>query len=468
MYDLSLNNVLLVDFKNAVHKVCSIGIENKKIVEISDNSLESKSIKALNLAGKAAVPGIIDIHMHITPIFGGSSGGLYMLSKAGVCTALDLAGPADVALKIAAQHGSGMNIAILESVRPGDNVSSQNVSFGEMKNFVKNSLESGAVGCKLLGGHYPLTPESSSYFVQAAAEENAYAAWHAGSTENINTLESLKNLVEWAGDNRLHAAHINTYCRGLQDTEINEAQQALKLLEEHPNIYSEAYLAQTNGINFRLNEKGQLKSRATGQTLEKAGYEDSQQGIINALRDGFAHVFAPKGIETGIYYEEEAVELLLKNDCEIAGGFDVNPPLSRLIVCLSKRKNGNFVVDAISTDGGAIPRNVIVSHGLSLVRMGMLSLEDFVYKTSYMPAKMLGLQQKGHLAPGADADITILDLERNSPVLTVVGGLINMYEGLVLGNGATIITTEKGVSTVNSFGLPAYVVRGEDFLPKRK
>lgn len=468
MYELSLNNVLLVDVKNAVHKQCSIGIENKKIVEISENSLEAKSIKSINLSGKVAVPGIIDVHVHITPIFGGSLGGLYMLSKAGVCTAVDLAGPADVALKIAAEHGSGMNIAILESVRPLDNLSSQDVCLGEMRTFVKKSLESGAIGCKLLGGHYPLTPEASRYFVQAAAEENAYAAWHAGSTENINTLESFTNLVEWTGEYRLHAAHINTYCRGLQDTEINEAQQAVKLLEEHPNIYSEAYLAQTNGINFQLNEKGQLKSRATGQTLNKAGYEDSKQGIINALRDGFAHVFAPKGIETGIYYGEEAIELLLKNNCEIAGGFDVNPPLSRLLVCLSKRKNGNFAVDAISTDGGAIPRNVIVSHGLSLVRMGMLSLEDFVYKTSYMPAKMLGLHNKGHLAPGADADITVLDFEKNTPVLTVVNGQVNMYEGVVFGNSATVITTEKGAAAVKSFGLPPYVVQGTDFLPKRK
>ena len=138
MYELSLNNVLLVDVKNAVHKQCSIGIENKKIVEISENSLEAKSIKSINLSG--------EVHVHITPIFGGSLGGLYMLSKAGVCTAVDLAGPADVALKIAAEHGSGMNIAILESVRPLDNLSSQDVCLGEMRTFVKKSLESGAIG----------------------------------------------------------------------------------------------------------------------------------------------------------------------------------------------------------------------------------------------------------------------------------------------------------------------------------
>lgn len=52
--------------------------------------------------------------------------------------------------------------------------------------------------------------------------------------------------------------------------------------------------------------------------------------------------------------------------------------------------------------------------------------------------------------------------------MTVVNGQVNMYEGVVFGNKATVITTEKGEAAVKSFGLPAYVVQGTDFLPKRK
>lgn len=467
LYELSVNNVLLIDPVNNIHKQCSIGIEHGQLAEISEQSLEHKSLTAFDMKGKIAVPGIIDIHTHITPIFGGSDGGFHMLAKAGVCTALDLAGPTATALDIAAKYGSGINFAIAESVRPGENLSSNSAGYTEILSFVEKSLVAGAIGCKLLGGHYPLTPEASQNFVKAAHNQNAYAAWHAGSTRNINSIASLSDLTEWSSGYRLHAAHINTYCRGLFEDEMTETQKALSLLENNPNIYSEAYLAQTNGINFRLDENGHLKSKATGQTLEKAGYENSKNGIISALRDGFAHIFAPCGIETKIFYKEEAIDLLLRHDCDIAGGFNVNPPISRLLVCLARKKNNSFVVDAISTDGGAIPRNVIVSHGMSLVKMGMMSLEDFVYKTSIMPAKMLGLHNKGHLSAGADADITVIDSESCKAVLTVANGKVCMYDGKVLNSGARIITTERGKKAVASTGLPTLIVKGEDFLPKR-
>jgi formylmethanofuran dehydrogenase subunit A len=118
-------------------------------------------------------------------------------------------------------------------------------------------------------------------------------------------------------------------------------------------------------------------------------------------------------------------------------------------------------VDCISTDGGGIPRNVTVEMGLALVRLGALSLDEFVIKTSWNPARMLNLQNKGHLSVGADADVTVLDIGCHEPVLTMASGQIIMWQGHVVGRGAQIITTQGGAENVKKNNLEAYVLASD-------
>lgn len=91
-----------------------------------------------------------------------------------------------------------------------------------------------------------------------------------------------------------------------------------------------------------------------------------------------------------------------------------------------------------------------------LVKPGVLSLQDALAKLTINPAKILGLTNKGSLEPGKDADITIIDLEKefivdkeklaskgkNTPfhgrylkgkaVRTIVDGKTVMLEGKIL------------------------------------
>lgn len=149
---------------------------------------------------------------------------------------------------------------------------------------------------------------------------------------------------------------------------------------------------------------------------------------------------------------EAALELWEKQGRKGAGSFPVNPALSRFMVATAKREDGSFVVDAISTDGGCIPRNVAISVGLSLVKFGALTLPEFVVKTSVNPARHLRLMDRGHLSEGAVADITIFDYDRQIAKETIVAGQSVMKDGEILGKGMTLVTTKAGVAAAQRAG----------------
>ena len=138
---------------------------------------------------------------------------------------------------------------------------------------------------------------------------------------------------------------------------------------------------------------------------------------------------------------------------DIGISFPVNVPASTFLCATRKDEKGQFIVDAISTDGGSIPRNVLVTSGLALVRYGALTFEEFVRKTSVNPAALFGMSSKGHLGEGADADITVLDLKKGEAVMGMAKGKIIMINGIVMGSAGTIITTKTGAKTIDKAGL---------------
>ena len=155
---------------------------------------------------------------------------------------------------------------------------------------------------------------------------------------------------------------------------------------------------------------------------------------------------------------QEALKLWEEAGSDVGGSFNINPPLPRIALAQAKRDDSSFVVDAISTDGGCIPRNVILSQGLSLVKLDVLSLPEFVQKTSLNPARMLRLKNKGHLSVGADADITVYDYATQTPKASFVAGQKVLFDGKLCAKGATVICTERGQKAIEARGMKAIVV----------
>jgi formylmethanofuran dehydrogenase subunit A len=71
---------------------------------------------------------------------------------------------------------------------------------------------------------------------------------------------------------------------------------------------------------------------------------------------------------------------------------------------------------------------------------------------------MLGLTSKGHLSRGADADITIVDLQKREAIATMVSGQFTSVNGVITGKGGTILCTDRGAETCQKLGINHRVV----------
>jgi cytosine/adenosine deaminase-related metal-dependent hydrolase len=455
-YDLLLKSATVVDPGSGRVEAADLAVAGGQIAEIGPDLDPTHAREVFDLSGCHLIPGIVDMHMHASAWLGGRAGHK-MMAEVGVTTALDMSGPIDSVLDIARDHGVGLNIACIEAVRPGQTVQSAEPGPAELQALLDGSLRKGAIGFKLLGGHYPLTPEATARTIELANRAKAYVAFHAGSATQGSNIEGFLQAVELAGSHALHIAHVNSYCRGGVRAWMQETEEAIAALMAHPNLRSESYLSPLNGTSAKCSG-GAPESRVTQQCLTVGGFPPTEVGFEAAVLAGWAQINVEAGGRVLLGTGPAARDYWRQRNTDATVSFAVNPPEPRLRLATAKRPSGEFVVDAISTDGGGIPRNVIVEMGLALVKLQALTLVEFAKKASLNPARILGLTNKGSLRLGADADITAVNLERQQALLGISGGRVIMHRGYACGSGSRIVTTAAGAAAVRARGLAPLVV----------
>jgi hypothetical protein len=163
----------------------------------------------------------------------------------------------------------------------------------ELADYLEKSLNAGAFGFKLPGGHHPLSPETTAAAIEVANRARAYVAFHCGTTQNGSNLNGMLEALELAGPNRLHVCHITAYCRGLtHGYPFTETLMALEALAARPHLVSESHNSPLNGTGSQL-ENGKSRSHVTRTCLEAGGYDASGEGLLAAAHDGFMRVQKP-------------------------------------------------------------------------------------------------------------------------------------------------------------------------------
>lgn len=455
-YDLLLHNGTVVDPTNGVCEICDLAVKDGKIAAVGKELDRTLAQDAIDASGLHVLPGIFDVHVHLSPRHSGEYG-YRMLAQAGVTTTLEISGPIDGTLDLAAKSGVGINMALLDQIRPGMTVPNDHPSEQEVENFITKCLEQGGLGVKMLGGHYPLTPEATANTIAAAYKSKAYVAFHAGTKATGSDLRGGLEAIELADGKPLHLAHVNSYCRGTIKPNWQEAEEMIEALIANPNIRAESYLAAINGCGSKCTN-GVPDSLVTQRCLKTGGFEPTEAGMEKAILAGWAQINVHGAGQIDLATGPRAVDYWRSKDTDGEVSFSVNPPEARYRLAVAKKPDGSFVVDCLATDGGAIPRNVIVPMGLGLVNLQAWTLSEFVLKTSINPAKWFGLTNKGHFSCGADADITVVNLQAQKPVMTVVDGRLVMHKGAIIPQKMKIITTEYGQKAIQARGFDTQII----------
>ena len=437
--ELVLKNARVVDPLNGIDGIMALGIEGGKIAAVAAELPDGKT--TVDCKGKTIIPGVMDTHVHVTNMLGGHKG-YYMLAKSGITTLIDFAGPIEDIVENAARVGCGLNVGCLNAINP-DKVS-QNPTRAQIDEYLEKSLENGAIGLKILGGHVPLTPEASRETILSANAHDAIVAFHAGTTEKGSDIHGMRQAVELAKGARLFLAHVNSYCRGRQFDCLEEVNQAFQMLRDNPNVLSDSYLSIMNGTSGMCKD-GVPYSGVTRNCLQTFGFDATEEGLGKSIMAGVTRVSVKMEKENLPLTKEEGYKYWREQNTNADVQFPVNSRAVAVACTVERRTpNGEFLIPVYATDGGGIPRNDMIGRLLALHRLEYLSMEDIVYKSSLNASRVFGLKNKGHLGVGADADITVLNEALTDAVLSYANGQQIMKDKVVTGSGAYLIATEAG------------------------
>jgi hypothetical protein len=444
-FDLLIRGGRVVNAPGGTQGVLDVAIAGGTIAAVEPELAPDRADQVIDARRALVLPGLVDAHVHVSGRFGRPIG-LRMLLRAGVTTALDLAGdPASLAEGLRTV-GCGVTAGVVVPVVPGDTVKDTDPGDDELEALLERSLQRGALGLKVLGGHYPITPGAVARVIALCAQRHAYCAVHAGSTETGSDVTGLEELMGLANGHPVQVAHVNSYCRGQVEQPVNEAARAVRALSQAgPHVRSESYLAVNNGADATCRD-GRPASDVVKMCLRLGGYEPTEAGMRAAIAGGWARIHEDTAEGVVLVDPARGEQRFAEHDSHVGVSFPVNAPSAALAIALARDEDG-FVIDAFASDGGSFPRNSVLEQGLALTEAGVLSLPELVHKACAVPARWLGLPDKGRIEPGADADVLVV--EHLKAKVVVAGGRVALSEdGHVVGLAGRMLCTDAGTAAL--------------------
>jgi N-acyl-D-aspartate/D-glutamate deacylase len=413
VYELVIRGARVMDPETKMDRVCNIGMKDGTIAQLAAGELEGEEV--IEAEGLIASPGFIDIQAYddyperlstdedVTPFYTAdaalSTGTTLIVTGNG---GLSPAPPALYAYKLARSmmpvHCRFLigNIGMRRFLGTADTEPVDFLQQDKMRRMLERGLEAGALGIIFGLQKAPgTTREEMTALGRIAAEQGKFAAVHLGEAEPQRALERLEEVLcaaeesgvalqlsslpacIYGGDNLRRAAEMIAKCR----------------VEVSCDAYP--YHSWMGSIHTPLFDGGWETLPFPGETIEivsgpMAGRHCTQP-LFEKLRQ------AQEDTQVVCYHA------IPPEDLEYAYSLPYTFAASGGRVVLEE---GRFKCHprAVST-----PAKFLTDFVRDKQRM---SLMEGLAKLTIMPAKRCGLQKKGRLQEGCDADIVLFSLER--------------------------------------------------------
>lgn len=402
-YDIVLANGRVMDPETNLDATRNVGIRGGRIAAVSASALEGRAV--VDVKGLVVTAGFIDLHSH-----GQTPENYKFKARDGVTTALELeVGVNPVAEWYAAREGHALinfgatsghipaRMAVMHDtggLLPRGAAATRTATSEERRqtlDLVRWGLDEGALGIGMGIAYTPkATREEILELFELASQRRVPVYVHLRSSGPVEpgAIDSLQEVLADALATRtpLHIVHITSM--GLRQTPV-----LLRMIEgvrqRGLDVTTEAY-----------------PYTAAETDLGSAAFDEGWQGRNGDISYGDLQWVATGErltAESFARYRKQGGYVIIHSIPEEIARLAVAHPLV-MIASDGIFENGKGHPRAAGTFARVLGRYVREQHALTLM--------DALRKMSLMPAQRLGIQSKGRLQVGADADITVLDPER--------------------------------------------------------
>ncbi|MDG1800083.1 MAG: amidohydrolase family protein [Luminiphilus sp.] len=406
---------------------------------------EVAASKEIDITGKVIAPGFIDIHTHArVDLVSPEHARMNNYLTQGVTTVV-IGNDGDGATRIQGRfdkifkHGAGTNVAqfaghsaLRRRVMDDTGRPATQTEIGEMKAILAEALGEGAMGLSTglfyADGSYATTEEVIELAKVAAAEGAIYESHiRAESSRGVGVHAAVDEVIQIARDADIpaHIAHIKVLGKGVWGqagaivAKVREARaEGLEITaDQYPWVASSTQLkSAVVSQQFQVGGIGAIRARLSEPALRTQILADI---AVNIERRGGPSSLLLVETEdsrwSGRRLDEIADELGLTP--ETAAAQLITQGLARVVSFnMTQSDIATFMEEswvATSSDGTeGHPRKFASfpeKYGTFVKDQNVLSLSEFVRSSSGLPAKILGLSDRGELVTGQVADIVVFD-----------------------------------------------------------